>query len=236
MKIIDIHSHILPTLDDGALNEKESLKMLRMAAKQGITGVIATPHYSPEYPNRKPQEIRKMCEDLEKKAQATIRGDFRIYPGQEILYSQDILRLLEKGEILTLGDSSWVLIEFMPWVPYSEIQRSVRALTLKHYRPVLAHVERYGVLREKGRIEELIQMGAFLQMNYRRIGGKWYEETTRWCRKMLKQKYIHFLGTDMHNTKERKPAIDEAMKWMNKCLEPGYLKRIIYSNASRMIK
>ena len=76
----------------------------------------------------------------------------------------------------------------------------------QHYRPVIAHIERYGALREKGRVEELTEIGALMQMNYRRIGGKWYEETTRWCRKMLKDEKIHFLATDMHNTKARKPA------------------------------
>ena len=132
--------------------------------------------------------------------------------------------------MLTLADSRYVLVEFMPWVPYSEMQRCVRTLIQYHYRPIFAHVERYDVLREKGRTEELVDMGALLQMNYRRIGGKWYEDTTRWCRKMLKQEKIHFLGTDMHNTKTRKPSIDDAYMWMSKHLEPGYLKKICYRN------
>ena len=131
---------------------------------------------------------------------------------------------------MTLADSRYVLVEFMPWVPYSEMQRCVRTLTQEQYRPIFAHVERYEVLREEGRPEELVDMGALLQMNYRRISGKWYEETTRWCRKMLKQEKIHFLGTDMHNTKTRRPSIDDAYVWMDKHLEPSYLKKICYRN------
>lgn len=230
MKIIDVHSHILPGMDDGSSSEAESLRMLKMAARQGVTGVIATPHYSPEYSNRNPYEIRLACKQLEQKAREKIHPDFSIYPGQEILYNQEIPEKLQAGEVLTLAGSRYVLVEFMPWVPYSEMQRCVRTLIQYHYRPIFAHVERYDVLREKGRPEELVDMGALLQMNYRRIGGKWYEDTTRWCRKMLKQEKIHFLGTDMHNTKIRKPSIDDAYMWMSKHLEPGYLKKICYRN------
>ena len=68
-------------------------------------------------------------------------------------------------------------------------------------------------------------------MNYRRIGGKWHDETTRWCRAMLKEEKIHFLGTDMHNTEERRPETREAEKWMNKHLSKRYLKNILYNNA-----
>lgn len=236
MRIIDVHSHILPGMDDGSSSESESLRMLKMAAKQGVTGVIATPHYSPEYSNRSPSEIRLACAKLEQKARESIHPEFSVYPGQEILYNQEIPEKLQAGEVLTLADSKYVLVEFMPWAPYSELQRCVRMLTQYHYRPVLAHVERYDVLREKGRPEELVDMGALLQMNYRRIDGKWYEETTRWCRKMLKQEMIHFLGTDMHNTKSRRPSIDGAYVWMSKHLEPSYIKKICYRNQKIMLK
>lgn len=236
MKIIDVHSHILPGLDDGASTEKESIQMLKMAAKQGITGVIATPHHSPEYSEIRPKTIRQACLELEKRAQEEISPNFRIYPGQEILYSMDILEKIQKGQVLTMAGTSCVLVEFMPWSPYSDLQRCVRTLTMNQYQPILAHVERYEVLREKGRPEELVEMGALLQMNYRRIDGKWYEETTRWCRKMLKQQKIHFLGTDMHNTKARKPSTEGAQLWMEKHLEHSYVKKICYRNPLKLIK
>lgn len=106
----------------------------------------------------------------------------------------------------------------------------------QHYRPVIAHIERYGALREKGRVEELTEIGALMQMNYRRIGGKWYEETTRWCRKMLKDEKIHFLATDMHNTKARKPSTQGAEVWMAKHLDSIYMKKLCYKNALKLIK
>ena len=236
LKKIDIHSHILPGFDVGSSSEAESLRMLKMAAKQGVEAVIATPHYSAEYCHNSPETIRRACAELEARVREKINPAFRIYPGQEIMYTLDILEKLERGEILTLAGTSYVLVEFMPWVPYSDLYRCVRTLMTQHYCPVIAHIERYGALREKGRVEELTEIGALMQMNYRRIGGKWYEETTRWCRKMLKDEKIHFLATDMHNTKARKPSTQGAEVWMAKHLDSIYMKKLCYKNALKLIK
>ena len=234
MRKIDIHNHILPGLDDGASSEEESMCMLKNAAKQGVISVIATPHCSVEYQNKK-EEIQLACKKIEKRARAEIDPKFSIYPGQEILYTQDILEKLEKQEVLTMADSSYILVEFMPWTPYSEMYKAVRDLTTKGYAPILAHIERYPALREKDRVDELIETGARMQMNYRPVGGKWYSETTRWCRKMLKEEKIHFLSTDMHNMKSRKPDTRGAEAWMEKHLDRIYMRAVCYKNAQKII-
>ena len=92
--IIDIHTHILPGVDDGASNIKESLRMARMAYQQGITDVIATPHYSAGFRNVSPDHIRALCREVREKASAEIKREFRVWPGQELLYSEEILEML----------------------------------------------------------------------------------------------------------------------------------------------
>lgn len=236
MKKIDIHCHLLPGMDDGSASERMSLKMIAMAQRQGIKSVIATPHWSTGFQKSTPEQIRNQCRRLEEKAKKELGREFHIYPGQEIMYRQDVVERLDRQQLLTMGGSRFVLVEFMPGVPYSDIYRSVRELLMAQYIPILAHIERYSVLREKGRVEELIDMGAYMQMNYRRIGGKWYEETTRWCRKMLREENIHFLGTDMHNTKERRPETEGAEIWMKKHLDEEYRREIMYKNALRILK
>lgn len=236
MKKIDIHSHVLPGIDDGARGLEESIRMLKMAKKQNICAVIATPHYSDHFPNADPEVIKKTCHILEKKAREEVDPHFRIFTGQEILMSDGVLDLLEQKKLLTMAGSNYILIEFHIFVSYSSIFQTVQRLLLNQYRPILAHAERYSVLREKGRIEELIEMGAYIQINYRPIGGKWHEERTRWCRKMLKEGKVHFLGTDMHNTEGRCPETLEAEIWMKKHLDPFYIKKISYRNPIRIIK
>lgn len=235
MKKIDIHCHVLPKLDDGSASLQESIKMLKQAYRQGIQAVVATPHYSHQFMEESPGTIINLCKRLELKARTEVSPDFRIYPGQEIYYSQETSEKLRRNQLLTMGESTYILIEFMPNVPYSLVYRAVRELTEKGYCPILAHIERYGVLREKGRVEELIKAGAYMQMNYRRIGGEWYDETTRWCRKMLKSERIHFLATDMHNTKNRYPQTQEAEAWMLKHLGRAYIEKITWKNAEKIL-
>lgn len=236
MEKIEIHCHVLPELDDGSQSMEESLKMLRSARKQGIYKLIATPHYSHEFPNENPEQIRALCFQLEQRARKEIDDKMRIYPGQEIFYGQDVAEKLNQGKLLTLAETKYVLLEFLPGVPYSVIYAAVREMTMFQYQPILAHIERYGVLREPGRLDELVEAGAYLQMNYRRIGGKWYDNTTHWCRKILKQRKIHFLSTDMHNIGSRKPDTRDAQYWMEKHLDNGYQKKICYGNAVHIIK
>lgn len=236
MRVMDMHCHILPGLDDGPKSEQESIQMLKLAKKQGIRGLIATPHHSHSYRQAGPRQIEELCRSLEKKAQAVIEPGFRIYPGQEIFYSEDVPEKLEKKEILTMAGSQYVLTEFLPGAPYSAIERAVRELTHAQYTPILAHVERYQALREGDRIEELAEFGACMQMNYRPIGGKWYSETTRWCRAVLKEGLIDFLGTDMHNTGTRQPETLKALVWMEKHLDNDYIQDIIYRNPGKILK
>lgn len=230
----DIHCHVLPHLDDGAADVRETLEMIQMAVEQGVTGVIATPHCSRRFTKADPKTVRGYCTKLEAAVREKMQREFRIFPGQEILYADEVPEKLKKGEMLTLADSSYVLLEFMPDAAYTYLFSAVRRMLACNYWPVLAHVERYGALREKGRLEELIDMGAYIQMNYRSIGRPWYEDTARWCRSMLKQGNVHFLATDMHNTGSRSPDTSKAESWMHKHLEERYLNEICSLNAERI--
>lgn len=235
MKKIDMHCHVLPRLDDGSSGKEESLEMLKIAAAQGVKAVIATPHYSHNFCNETPDGIRAVCRKLEKTAQKEISPDFKIHPGQEILFSEDTINHLKNGKALTMADSRYILVEFMPSVSYSTLFRAARELVMAQYLPIFAHIERYGALTEHNRVEELIESGVYMQMNYRHIGGKWYSKTTSWCRKMLKEENIHFLGTDMHNTKTRGPETKDAFAWMQKHLDEMYLRKICYKNAEKVL-
>ena len=125
--MIDVHSHILPGVDDGSASMKESLQMLSIARRQGITDVFATSHYSRAFPNRNPEKLRQLRDELMRRANRPVKGPdgkvkhrqpIQIWTGQEIFYSNSVIRLLEEDKLLTLADSNYVLIEFMPAVPY----------------------------------------------------------------------------------------------------------------------
>lgn len=235
MRMVDIHSHILPGLDDGAASEKQALCMLKAASRQGIRDIIATPHYSEVFRNDHPNTIRRKCMEIERLAKS--HGiPVHIYSGQEIMYTEDVPDLLSEGRLLTLADSRYVLLEFYPGAPRSLIVRAVRETAGRGFLPVLAHAERYSALSEPEKIRDLTEQGACIQMNYRPAGGKWYESATRWCRKLLKSGSVHFMSTDMHNTGARRPETAEALRWMQSHLDGRYVERLIRRNAEKILK
>lgn len=210
--IIDIHAHILPGIDDGAADWDEARWMLRCAYGQGIRTIIATPHYSHRQDVRK---IRRLTEKLKVEAQM-VAPDFMIYLGQEILYFDSMAESLREGHALTMAGSRYVLVEFMPAVPYRKLYQAVRKTMMSGYCPVIAHVERYAALRGDGQMEELAATGCRMQMNYQSLEGGLLDHNARWCRRQVLDGRIHLLGTDMHHKGYRTPELSKGMKWLDK--------------------
>ena len=236
MKKIDMHCHILPGIDDGSANPKETLAMLRMALNQDFVGMIVTPHGSVRNASvERVQEIRTLCKKFKIQAYQRLGVRLPVFPGQEIMYSVDTRQLLKEGKLLTLADSRYVLLEFLPGTAYSKIFSAVRQMQMAGYVPILAHVERYHVLREEGRLEELADTGARIQMNYSSIDGGWNNNTAQWCKRQLKDGLVHYLGTDMHNSGERSPQTEHVEKWLNKNLSEDYVWAFIQGNARRIL-
>lgn len=111
MKKIDMHCHILPGIDDGSANPKETLAMLRMALNQDFVGMIVTPHGSVRNASvERVQEIRTLCKKFRIQAYQRLGVRLPVFPGQEIMYSVDTRQLLKEGKLLTLADSRYVLL------------------------------------------------------------------------------------------------------------------------------
>lgn len=111
--LIDIHSHILPLVDDGAESVEMALLMLKKAAEEGIEKIILTPHQKPDRRCVTPEGILRRMEELQELA-GKEKIPVRLYPGNEIFYRHGLAELLDKGKIRTMADSRYVLIEFCP--------------------------------------------------------------------------------------------------------------------------
>ena len=207
---IDIHAHILPGVDDGAHDWDEAMALLRLAYGQGIRHIIATPHFTW---NQDTGMLQELCTFLDYHAKAISDG-FSVSLGQEIRYFENLIEYLNQGKALTLAGSRYVLVEFGPSDSLGRMKRAVRQLIQASYFPVIAHVERYRCLLEQERPEELVEYGAYLQINSRSLNGGWMDKRARWCRKNLKKGTIHFIATDMHSSSDRSPDIQTAVSWM----------------------
>ncbi len=229
--LIDVHTHILPGVDDGSRNMRESVKMLLSAAEQGVTSVIATPHYSRR---RELKHADELAAELEARIQK-FYPDFRIYIGQETYYHEELADRLHEGKALTMAGSRYVLVEFSPTVSYKALFQGIRKLSENGYIPILAHMERYVCLRHEG-VKELLSCGCRLQMNFDSLKGLWCNPETVWCRKQVENGTIHLLGSDMHRMDFRPPDIREVMKWLNHHIDSDDLERILYENPQRILR
>ena len=144
---------------------------------------------------------------------------------------------LKQGQALTLAGTRYVLVEFDPQEAYHSLYQAVRKMTMARYIPVIAHVERYFCLREGKNLEELLQCGCRLQMNYSSLVGNgiWNREV-RWCRRQVLEGRIHILGTDMHRMDYRKPDIQASLGWLEKHVEEHALNALVSSNADTILQ
>lgn len=209
-----MHCHILPGVDDGPKTMKESLQVIAQAWKQGVRCMIATPHY---HPGRYIVESPVIYERLEavRAACAVHKLPMRILPGQECYWYSGLIDALGTGKALTMNRTAYVLVEFDPDTLYGVIQNAVRSLTNNGYIPIIAHFERYACLRDKTeRLNELRNMGAYLQMNFDRLLDKdTFFHRNPW-RRLFVQEYVDFLGSDTHGMNFRPPHIGEALQWI----------------------
>ena len=222
MRFFDIHTHILPGVDDGSPDMETSLEMLRISYDEGCRDVIMTPHYMLGRNSYSYDEIEEKYRELVNKAK-TDGGfkDMNFYLGNEILYEEGIVTKLREGDIHTMNGTKYILVEYNIRTPFSEILHSIDEFTQARFRPIIAHVERYNSLEGKPeRLDELIDRGCLLQMNISSVEDGFLNENKRWCRKLLKRGYITLLGTDTHNTDSRAPYVQEYAKWIiKKCGE-----------------
>lgn len=230
--IIDMHTHILPGVDDGSRSLEESCRMLEHAAEQGVQAVIATPHYSRRQGTDGLQELAEL---LQEKIRKTL-PHFCVYLGQETYYHDDLTERLRSGQALSLAGSRYVLVEFDPMVSYAKLFQGVRRLLQAGYVPVLAHMERYLCLRQGENLEDLAGSGCLFQMNYESLKGSRFNRETGWCRKQVSQGRIQFLGTDMHRLDHRPPDIDGAWRWLERHVAPEVLEAIAHGNPMRLIQ
>ena len=232
---IDIHSHVLPEVDDGARNWDMCLEMLKRSAESGVKAVIATPHYIPFRPGIPAEKIQELCQEVQEKLYTKMGIAMDIYAGHEIYYSVGVIERLKKGEALTLAGSRCILVEFKPNVPYAVISQAVKEFRAEGYVPVLAHVERYLCLQKAGRIEELEEGGALFQMNVEAFQGGMFDGESRWAKKLLLNESIDFLASDMHNLSGRPPMSEEQLTWIQKKLSPEYQEKLLGGNAKHLL-
>ena len=252
--MFDIHSHIIYHIDDGSRTPEESLELIRQDVEQGAHAIIATPHYYVQYPTD-PARIRAKLATIEEAlgigeqsaAQPTPGAseanasalDVRLYAGNEVLWFDSMIERLQSGEILTLADSHYTLIEFYPEESYQTILRAIRKVRNAGYRPIIAHAERFKAMQEHG-LAEVRDLGAYVQLSTEPLSHKGlsglFDRETKFIQKALRNQEADFLGTDMHRTDRRPPVLRDAIDWIERNLDRDYADAVLQRNAQAILR
>lgn len=232
----DIHIHVVPGVDDGSENPEMSMEMLRHAYAEGIRRMIVTPHNKPMHHNAGKEKIQRLIDLLQvKMAQEDIQ--IELYAGNELYYRAELADCLERGEAITMADSKYVLIEFLPTDRWEYIRDGVNNMLMAGYRPILAHIERYQeICKDIERTIRLREMGCCIQVNAASVMGKYGMGAKHCTRKLLKQQLVDFLATDAHNATNRAPDMADCAEYIARKYSAEYLRQLLIENPSKVIK
>jgi protein-tyrosine phosphatase len=235
--MIDIHSHILPGIDDGASSLEESLAMARIAVDDGIRVMVATPHViTGLYPN-----TREAILTATEKLQRVLRENdvsLSILPGAEYHLEPDLPKWMARGELLTVNDAGRYLLVELPAALVPEYTGKVfYELQLQGVTPIIAHPERnIDFAREPGLLHELVSHGALVQITAGSLTGLMGSEAAATARTFLKQGCVHFIASDAHATGDRAPVLSDAAREAVRLAGEEEAQNLLTGNPDRAIK
>ncbi len=232
----DIHTHLLPGADDGSESMSQSLRLLRMAWENGTRTLVLTPHYRGHYKKNTPAMLRENFEWLKEMAGAELPG-MQLYLGQEISYENDAPEAMHSGRVLTMNGSRYALLEFRTNSLRSQLINGVSETIRCGFTPIVAHVERYDISRtDQTLVDELLDMGALLQLNADSVMGTNGFGVKRFCHKLLLDGKVHFIASDAHDTTRRPPLLRECFLRVHKKYGAEYAAGLFYDNAQAVIE
>lgn len=232
----DIHTHLLPGVDDGAESMSHALRLLRMAWQNGTRTLILTPHYRGKYKQNTPAMLKENFVWLQEMTAAELPG-IQLYLGQEIAYENDVPEAMHQGNVLTINDSGYTLLEFRTNSLRSHIITGVSETVRCGFIPIIAHVERYDVCRaDPALVEALLDLGALLQFNADSVLGERGFGVKRFCHQLLKERKVHFIASDAHDAVRRPPLLRECFLKLYKKYGAEYAEELFYGNAQAVIE
>lgn len=237
LEVIDLHCHILPGLDDGAQDWAQSLEMARIAAADGICGIVCTPHSSTVYPANHRTTILAAVEELRTRLRkAEIR--LELYPGCELSPQYNLLERIESGELLTINDNRRIaLIEMPSDLITPNLGKFFGMMRGKGIDTVLAHPERnYHLMKNPSVLLEWIQAGVMVQMTAASLTGYYGHAIRDFSVKLLRHRMAHFVATDSHSPGRMAPMLSKARAITEAIIGPEEAHRIFCEYAVQVLR
>lgn len=232
--MIDIHSHIIPNVDDGSQNMSTTIEMLKKAASSGTDKIIATPHFCRGYGECYYSEVKEKVKLLNEIA-AKEKINIEIYHGQEIYYHDNILMDFKENIIGTINDTKYMLIE-LPMNDYSDnVFDVLYELKVRGIKLILAHPERYRFIIENPiNINRFINEDFLFQLNSGSISGVFGKHVKKTAEILLNNNVYDFIGSDAHNLNSRDTDMSSGLRIINS--KNGQYINKFNENGMRLLK
>lgn len=232
--MIDVHCHILPGIDDGAANLTVARALLQKEYQDGVRAIIATPHYRKQMFEPSMGTVVTAYRMLRDQA---LRMGIQLFLGCEYHVNMEITENIYAGNRPTMAESRYVLSEYSSSVEEVFIKERCYHMLSRGLVPVIAHVERYPVLRKNlDLIDELQEMGCMIQVNAGSVLGEDGRKVKRFCKKALSYGLIDLVGSDCHDLKHRAPRLGECAVWLEKKAGPTYAEKLLRGNAMKILQ
>lgn len=229
--MIDLHSHIIPNVDDGSRSLEDSVNLIKESIKLGITDIVFTPHFE-SIPNRMIPNINiNESFNAFKKHLEDENLNINIYLGNEITISDNLIKDLKNSKCLSINGSKYILLELDFFAAEEEIGELIYELELAGYSVIIAHAERY-MYADYKYIEMLVREGALIQINATSIITK-HPFLRKFIMKLIKNNLVHFVSSDVHFGRENKML--EAYQMVAKKFNKDIANKLFIENPRKVL-
>ena len=229
--MIDLHSHILPGLDDGARDMQEALKMAAMAADSGVTAMTVTPHCVQG-------DVRGVYAAFERlrRQLRQARIPLELYMGMEIFGTPETAELLRQEKLVTLNGSRYPLIEFGFHTDGEEETEILKSVIRAGYRPVVAHPERYEyVQRDPELINLWYKMGCLLQINRGSLLGRFGPDAREMALELVDRGFATVIASDAHSASMRTPWMADVRRMLRELFPASAARYLLRENPRKIL-
>ncbi len=234
--MIDIHNHIIFKFDDGPKSLEESLKMLKIAADQGITDVFATSHFN-EIVDLEVEQIYFKRLDILRNEVVKNNINVQLHSGSEIFFHHFIHDTVKKTRVASLCEQNkYILMEFPLYLLPTGAEDALYRLKMDGYIPIIAHPERYSALHNRPqKILNFIKYGGLLQINAGSVLGDFGRTVKKISLWLLENKFAHFIGSDAHSPDGRTFKLKKAALELEEYLDKNYIQDLVQNNPRKII-
>jgi protein-tyrosine phosphatase len=226
--MIDIHSHIMPEIDDGARSREEAVKMAEIAAADGIEMMVSTPHmFNGLSHNPLPKEIQNRVKAL----QDAVGSTLKIIPGNEVHISHEIAEQARNQRVTRINDRNYMLVEFPQLTVPLRVEDLFYKLQLQSIYPILVHPERNAQIQSRPSIVAgFVERGVLIQVTAMSVTGEFGPVPKQCSEILLRHNCVHFLATDAHRPDRRPPILSKGRDAAARVIGPERAHKLVHEN------